>query len=198
MRTFIALELPQSIQAFVIAQQEALQDALSPDARKLLRWTPAAKAHLTLRFLGETDDAQRERLGAALTVVGASHGPLSLALEGAGCFPHCAKPSVLWLGLRGDLERLGELQAQVETAVQSAGFAPETRPFAPHLTIARVHRTSSTADRRQLGDELRQAAPASPASPVFIATEFIHMQSQLKPAGAVYTPLVRFPLTRMS
>ena len=151
-----------------------------------------------MRFLGETDDAQRERLGAALTVVGASHGPLSLALEGAGCFPHCAKPSVLWLGLRGDLERLGELQAQVETAVQSAGFAPETRPFAPHLTIARVHRTSSTADRRQLGDELRQAAPASPASPVFIATEFIHMQSQLKPAGAVYTPLVRFPLTRMS
>jgi 2'-5' RNA ligase len=198
MRTFIALELPQSIQAFVVTRQEALQDALSPDARKLLRWTPAAKAHLTLRFLGETDGAQCERLGAALSTAGASHGPLSLALEGAGCFPHCAKPSVLWLGLRGDLESLGALQAKVDTAAQSAGFAPEPRPFAPHLTIARVHRTGSAADRRQLGDEFRHAAPALPASPVFIATEFIHMQSQLKPAGAVYTPLARFQLTRIS
>ena len=198
MRTFIALELHQSIQAFVVARREALQDALSPDARKLLRWTPAAKTHLTLRFLGETDDAQCERLDAALTAVVSNHGPLSLALEGAGCFPHCAKPSVLWLGLSGDLESLSELQAQIETAVQRAGFAPETRPFAPHLTIARVHRTSSAADRRQLGDEFRQAALDSPASPVFIATEFIHMQSQLKPAGAVYTPLVRFRLTQSS
>ncbi len=196
MRTFIALELPQSIQAFIMEQQEALQGTLSPDVRKLLRWTPATKAHLTLRFLGETNDTQSERLSSALAVIGANHAPLSLALQDAGCFPHCSKPSVLWLGLGGDLKGLGELQAEVEAVARSAGFAPETRAFAPHLTIARVHRTSSVAARRQLGDEFRQAALSSSVSPVFVATEFVHMQSQLKPVGAVYTPLARFRLTQ--
>ena len=194
MRTFIAIELPSFIQEELASHQQVLQQALSVQEKKGVRWTPATNVHLTLRFLGETDAAQRTRLSESLAAIASKQAPFSLHLQGAGCFPHCSKPSVFWLGLGGDLSILHALRATVEEAVQLAGFCAESRPFAPHLTLARVQRKANTGMRRQLGATFQDVSQGWSDSTTFAVTGFVHMRSQLAPTGARYTPLKHFHL----
>jgi 2'-5' RNA ligase len=86
------------------------------------RLTPIDRWHITLHFLGESDQLEVER---ALATV-PSHGPMELQLAGAGTFGR----SVLWTGVRGDLAALATLQQAVVTAL---GAPPAD--FTPHLTV---------------------------------------------------------------
>jgi 2'-5' RNA ligase len=194
MRTFIAIELPPPLQAYVRDTQARLRRMLPPQTERTLRWTQADKVHLTLRFLGETNADQCTQLTEALNAVGAQHARLQLSLQGLGAFPQLPKPSVLWLGVAGEVSALLTLQQDIEETVHAAGFAAETRPFAPHLTIARVQRDAPNAERRRLGHLLRQTTNEKRVSPSFTAPEIVHMRSDLHPSGAVYSVLTRYRL----
>lgn len=194
MRTFIAIELPASTQRQIGERQRLLKTRLHADGLdRLVRWTAVEKMHLTLRFLGETSEEQRRQLAASLEVIAAAHPSFSLGPDILGCFPNCRRPSVIWLGMAGDLEPLSALQARVEEAARAAEFEPDERPYAPHLTIARVQRQAASKARRELGQALQETAlPASP--PPFTVNQIAFIQSVLKPSGAVYTLLGRYPL----
>ena len=195
MRTFIAIELDGSLASFVAETQAMLQRILSPASNRLVRWTHPEKAHLTLRFLGETDEDARRRITAELARVAADHDGLRLGLNKLGCFPKPQQPSVLWLGFSGDLEALQTLQSAVEMVARSAGFVAEKRAFKPHLTIGRVQRNAASAALRRLGEEFaRIAAMQDVVSPPVEVDELVYMRSDLQPTGAVYTPLARFSL----
>ena len=115
---------------------DALRSALGRE-RIPGRRVPAENWHLTLRFLGDTSAAAYQRVGDAL-----DHAPLGerfpLRLGGLGAFPRPARAAVLWLGIEEGGEALAALAATTEEAVRSAGFAPERRPFAAHLTLSRI------------------------------------------------------------
>lgn len=195
MRTFIAIELDDSLAAFVADTQTMLQRTLSPASNRLVRWTHPEKAHLTLRFLGETDEDARRQIAAEVARVAADHNALRLGLNKLGCFPKPQQPSVLWLGFTGDLAVLQALQSAVETVARDAGFAAEKRAFKPHLTIGRVQRNAASASRRRLGEEFaRIASMQEVVSPPVQVDELVYMRSDLQPTGAVYTPLARFSL----
>jgi 2'-5' RNA ligase len=101
------------------------------------KMVPPENWHLTLRFLGQTALEQRDHLVGALRNT-TFPPPFRIAFTGVGAFPRTRRAKVLWIGIDTGAETLVELAALVERAVASAGFTPESRPFHPHLTIARL------------------------------------------------------------
>jgi 2'-5' RNA ligase len=116
----------------------------------------------------------------------------TVAVEGLGVFPDVRAPRVLWVGLADQGEALRRLAADVETALEAIGFAAETKPFHPHLTLARIKERSREAGRAlAAGGMLEQAAPVGSVDVGAVAV----MKSELRPSGAVYTKLCEVPLT---
>lgn len=199
MRTFIAIALPESTRQQVTAQQRRLQQHLQTQgAGAVLRWTPTDNLHLTVRFLGETSDAQRRQVEAALHQIAGRSAPFSLAVHGLGCFPNLRRPNIVWLDFVGDLAQLQAVQRQVETAVQAAGFAAEERSFTPHLTIARAQKSASPSDQQRAGEALRRLIESQGQSQAggepFVVDHLHFIESELRPSGSVYTTLLSAPL----
>lgn len=132
-RTFVAVELGDDARA-------ALACTLARLARALpgVRWVDAPRVHLTLAFLGELDDERLDAVGAAAEEAAGLARPFTLRIAGLGMFGTPVAPQVVWAGVGGDLPRLLRLQAGLADALETRGFARETRPFAPHLTLARL------------------------------------------------------------
>lgn len=196
MRTFIAIELPLRVKECVIERQRGMQrllDAQGVDSA--FRWTPLDNLHLTLRFLGDTSDAQRRQVEAALADIAGQSSAFQLALRAAGAFPNLRKPNILWLDFGGDLDVLAPLQQHIELAAQQAGFAAEARAFTPHLTIARARKDTTPAMLARAGEALRTVTGTPlPSSTPFTVEDFRLIHSDLRPTGSVYTPLATFAL----
>lgn len=127
MRLFVALIPPAEARVELTAAVARLP------AAPRLRWTRAEQWHLTLAFLGEVDDRRREQLLPRLQRVARRHPPLTLALAGGGRFGD----RVLWTRVRGDPEALRRLVDAVRAAARRCGLSIESRPYRPHLTLAR-------------------------------------------------------------
>ncbi len=184
MRLFIAIELPEEIKRGIAAIQEKLRKSGADAA-----WTRPEGIHLTLKFLGEVPDAKVMDIRTALA--GAVSGAAGFRLEaaGAGAFPNSRNPRVLWLGVRGDLERLGALQSAVEGAMVKLGFDPEDRAFSPHLTLARIKYIRPRFSWQQAIEGIRDVQLGA-----FDAVAVSLMKSELKPSGAVYAEVGRAEL----
>ncbi len=196
-RIFIAVELPPPIQTWVHQRQTLLQAHLDDlQLSDCIHWTPVAKVHLTLRFLGDTNEVQHAHMVDSLPAIGPGQTPFSLSLQGLGCFPNWRTPSVVWVGLAGDVAALHHLQAQTEQIAQSAGFAPEHRVFSPHITVGKVRHTASQADLHKVGQALKafQSTLRNTDQPhqsdPFTVDQIVYIQSELRPEGARYTPLL--------
>src|SRR5260221_12948779 len=109
-RIFIALNLPPEMRAVVERAQQRLR--YLPGAHAM-RWTRPEQVHLTLEFLGNVSSSAIPELISAVQSAVIGITPLRLALEGAGCFPSNAKPSVVWLGMSGDIDRLTDMQRKI-------------------------------------------------------------------------------------
>jgi 2'-5' RNA ligase len=132
-RLFVAVDLDDEVRHGLAAQlAAAVGDGGIPGGAP-----PPANWHITLRFLGKTDQLAYE------TVLGrldeADLGPpFDLAFAGLGAFPRQGRATVLWLGTGDGSPALVDLAGAVEGAVVDAGFMPEERPFHPHLTLSRI------------------------------------------------------------
>jgi 2'-5' RNA ligase len=180
-RAFVALELPEPVRDALVATMGPVRGR----APGKLAWTPRDNLHLTLAFLGGSEPERLEALGEALRELGSRHAPFALELGGPGMFPNARMPSVLWVGTRQSPALTG-LQAHVAEACRKLGWALESRPFAAHLTCARVkHAAAGLA-------ELWGAARVVPAR--WNAGALSLMRSDTRPSGAAYAALARFPL----
>lgn len=131
-RLFIAIPLPQPVKNALQQYVEKLKTEFP-----FQKWVHPGDLHITLQFLGETPPQKTEQIQAELARVASAHPPISLSVEGVGSFGKPAAPSILWMGIHGDLPLLASLQADVEAAMEPLGFAREARAFRPHLTVAR-------------------------------------------------------------
>jgi 2'-5' RNA ligase len=189
LRAFISLELPQTARQAL----EGVQRELAPAGRNV-KWVRPEGIHLTLKFLGNIEEAQVEPLYQAMSQASSGCGPLRLRMKGVGAFPGLSRPRVVWVGLTGDTERLIALAQDLERRLTPLGFAPEGRPFTPHLTLGRV---------KEFGAGGKGRGPAGAKSPLseavlklsglelegFEVGELVLFRSELKPGGAVYTRL---------
>lgn len=196
MRTFVAIDLSPAVKEQMRILQRQIQVALRPiGGDHLFKWTLPEKVHVTLRFLGETSDTQTQHLAKDLHRIGAETAPFSLQLGGMGVFPNWRRLRVLWVGIEGESAALHRLQQAVEAAAQAAGFAAEDKPFAPHITLARMGKSARNDEIRSIGEFLAQAAQTITAPrTVWHVDEMVHMQSKLHSEGAIYTPIQHFAL----
>jgi 2'-5' RNA ligase len=199
-RTFIAINLPTQVLQMLAATQEQLQEYLRGQGiDRSVRWSPIKNLHLTLRFLGDTTARQREQMTARLQEVAAESSPFTLRVDGSGRglggFPNLRQPRVLWSGVGGDIETLKRVQAAVEAAAQGVGFAPEEKPYSPHLTLARAAREADRRALAKVGEAVTDIANvATESAPVdFQVDRLIFYRSELGAGGSRYTVLAELP-----
>jgi len=174
MRLFIGLPIPSET-ADTLA---ALAAQLRPSFADTLRWSAREGWHITLRFLGKTTLQQYGCVVAALHTL--HRAPVSIQPEGLATF---ARPGVLLVTVRLTPE-LAALQQAVVAATTPCGFTPESRPYRPHITLAR-------ARGRQNIEQVPLQTEMSPV-PGFLAKEILLYESQPGPGGSQYEIRERF------
>jgi 2'-5' RNA ligase len=179
MRLFVAIPLAPA----VISELSAVVAQLKPSGNGL-RWMAPDSWHITLQFLGNTETKQCGCLAARLGEVRSTPVPVHLThlsfFDRAGVFFADVR-------LTPELVVLAE---RVAVATALCGFVPESRPFHPHITLARA----KGQGRGQPLRVLEQRGLRQPAFTRFVAREFILYESHLSSAGASYEIRHRFPL----
>jgi len=183
-RSFIAIELPEKI----ISSISKIQEDLRAYGFKI-RWVRPENIHLTLKFLGNIDQADTEKVGEAITESVKGFVPFSLAAKGMGAFPSLRRPRVIWIGVSGDHEQLAGLQKRLDKKLAAIGFPEEKRLFRGHLTLGRV---KQSIDPDRFAEAMKMVGGF--ASDTFLADEIVLFKSELKPTGAVYSKLMRASL----
>ncbi|MCB0232826.1 MAG: RNA 2',3'-cyclic phosphodiesterase, partial [Anaerolineae bacterium] len=154
LRLFIAIELTEALRTSLAALQNDLKRQLSP---RVVRWTNPDGIHLTLKFLGDTPADRVEAIARAMEAAAVSFAPFSFTVAGFGCFPNLRRAKVLWVGLPEMPKALAGLQRATDLHLTRLGFDKETRSFSPHLTLGRVNKDISRADREKLVGVVAQA-----------------------------------------
>lgn len=191
MRLFVGLDIPDAIRENLARYMEDLRRA-APG----VRWVRPESLHLTLKFIGEFDEARLEELQRALAAVGGQ--PFDVSFGGVGFFTP-RSPRVFWVGVDAGYE-LPALARAVDQAAVSLGVPAEEREFNPHLTLARSgsgRPQGSPKDRdKPKMYELRALVEGKepPRFGTMTAREFCLYESKLSPGGAQYAKLARFRL----
>jgi 2'-5' RNA ligase len=188
-RAFIAIDLPAPLQTALDRTTVELRKTLRDMP---LRWVRTENIHLTLKFLGQVQAADIERIKPVLERQAAAFAPMDVSIDGFGTFPNPTKPLVLWIGLRAG-EGLAKFQTAVEADLSQLGFAPEERGFTPHLTVARVRRDHRVGNLKRIAELMAATQPPFTAAAKLDSVTLY--RSDLKPGGSVYNPLVRYSLS---
>jgi 2'-5' RNA ligase len=176
-RTFICIEIPESIKERIDHLQKALK---AIDAQ--VSWTKPSNIHLTLKFLGAVEATRIQRIARAVERATAGINRFEIEVSGTGCFPSPRNPRVLWIGFSEVPDALKQLYSKLEDELAREGFAREKRKFSPHLTIGRLRGPKNAS-------HLAEALITSGFNAeTFMANEVIVMRSDLKPTGSIYTP----------
>jgi RNA 2',3'-cyclic 3'-phosphodiesterase len=128
---FYALELPVETKEILKGKIHSLQSDLP-----FKTWVHPQDLHITLAFLGNAPEA---KINAANEVIEAAlnkQTTFKMEIDHLGIFGRKDSPRIFWLGLEKSTE-LNEVRAEVFSACVASGFTLETRPFSPHITIAR-------------------------------------------------------------
>jgi 2'-5' RNA ligase len=151
-------------------------------------WEKPEKLHITLKFLGRTEDSQLPKISKSIRQFARMRKPFRLTLTGHGVFPSLRNPRILWLGLNDIQQTLCTLAQSLIDEMAKLGFEPEKRQFKAHLTIARIKEP-------QKGAKLAETHSQMEYEPVeFRVGEIVLYESQLGPTGSVYTKLEQFQL----
>jgi 2'-5' RNA ligase len=187
-RAFVAIELPEPVKIVLARLQRSLKEIKVAS----VKWVDPQGIHLTLKFLGNIDAAEIPELSRTLREAVEGIAPFHLELGEPGVFPHMRSPRVVWVGVRGETERLCALHNRVEQALLHHGFAAEKRAFSPHLTLGRVREGAQVTELRRLVD----GVVALKADPVCFKVDSVNlMRSQLCREGAIYSCLASFGMT---
>jgi 2'-5' RNA ligase len=189
MRLFIAVEMNPSVEEAardVIGDLQTRVTRLAPRAR--ITWSAPERLHITVRFIGDADEARVQAIRTALgpTIDAAV---FDLSVEGVGAFPPKGPPRVFWAGLTEGRDGLLEVERAVSQRLETLVPA-EDRPYAPHLTLARVKEPAGLS-RATLFEGLstREFGRVH----VDAITLF---ESRLSSEGATHVPLQRSALRR--
>ena len=182
-RSFIAIELPDELKVGLAELEAQLKQGKPPS----VKWVDPSSIHLTLKFLGNIAVDRISAITRAMEEATRELSPFQLKVTGLGVFPNLKRVQVVWVGIGGEVDKLGQLQQRIESNLVPLGFTAESRRFTPHLTLARLRDRASADERQRFGQLI--------ASTKFEAVYTIKvdalnlMRSQLTREGAIYSRL---------
>ena len=183
LRCFIAIEIPETIKKSIADIIDTLKKSGSD-----IKWVPNENIHITLQFLGETEESLIPDIKEALYKILAPYSPFYIKIAGVGCFPSEKRPRVIWVGLE-ESQALRNLYKDIATEMVKFGYQKEERGFTPHVTIGRVK------SNRNMGELLRRLEEFKVADfPGFEVQNIRLMKSELKPSGAKHYCLAEIPI----
>ena len=178
LRLFVAFDVSTDAADAVARAVEPWVTAL-PTAR----WVPRENWHVTVKFLGQTWPRLEGWIRERVRDVARRHGPAPTRLTAMGSFPGRGRARVLWAGMDDETGALRRIAAALDEALRRE-FRPETRPFSPHLTVAR----SEPPVRLPEGF----VAPLPPVA--FTVDRVVLFRSHLRRPAPRYEPIEAFPL----
>jgi 2'-5' RNA ligase len=189
-RSFIAIELPEVVKTGL----QQLQTELTLPRYSFVKCVAPEGIHLTLKFLGNISAQKVTDVTGVMEQASQVVNPFQLQLTEVGAFPNMRRPRVLWVGIKGEVDKLVGWQQRIDNGLVPLGFAKEARPFTPHLTLARLRGNCSPGDRLNFGEMFAKAHVEVDYN--FTVSSLNLMKSQLFPAGAVYSRLAEVKLKR--
>jgi 2'-5' RNA ligase len=174
-RLFAAIRPPAFVRAQLLALMHGISDA---------RWQDDDQLHITLRFIGEVETMIAEDVATALNSV--DFPGFDVALSGVGIFSQGDRRGSLWVGIT-PAEQLAALHRKIDAVLVRLGLEPERRKYLPHITIARLNRSSGPVENFI-------AAHAGLTSEPFPVRDFSLIESTLEPDGARYETVAQIPL----
>jgi len=180
-RSFIAIELPDELKLELTQLEARLKLGKQP----WVKWVDPYSIHLTLKFLGSIAADRIGEITRAMEEAVQGIPPFHLEVKDLGVFPNLRRVQVAWVGMGGEVDKLGQLQQRIESNLVPLGFAPESRPFTPHLTLARL-RDQAPLDERQGFGQLIANTKFEAAYTIEVDAINL-MRSQLTREGAIYS-----------
>ena len=157
-----------------------------------IKWTVPDNYHITLAFLGDTEEGKIQILGDLAEKSCAGSGEFDFFLRGAGVFRSPKEPRVIWVGIQ-ESEKLIQLAELVNSAVKMSGINIEEKSFRPHLTIGRLKRLQSQDILKSLLKKYEDTEIQ-----VILVKEVILFESITKPTGPFYSALRKFRVSQGS
>jgi 2'-5' RNA ligase len=182
-RSFIAIELPDELKLELTRLETRLKSAKQP----WVKWVNPAGIHLTLKFLGNIAADMTGEITRVMEEAVQGIPPFHLEVRELGVFPNLKRVQVAWVGISGEVDKLSQLQKQIETSLTPLGFAPESRPFTPHLTLARLRDQALPDERQRFGQLI--ASTKFEVSYTIEVDAISLMRSQLTREGAIYSQI---------
>ncbi len=180
-RSFIAIELPDELKL----ELSQLVAQLKSGEQSWVKWVDPYNIHLTLKFLGNVAVDKLDDITGALEKAAQGIAPFHLEIKELGVFPNLRRVQVAWVGISGEVDKLAQLQQRIESNLAPLGFAPESRPFVPHLTLARLRDQALLAERQRFG-QLITGTKFEAANAIKVNALSL-MKSQLTREGAIYS-----------
>lgn len=178
MRLFIAAPLSQRVET----ELENIIYHLKKVAGNI-RWVKPAYIHLTIKFLGETNQSSIKSLTEIIDNVSSTTSISEFEIAKLGGFPSLIRPKALWAGLDGDQAQLERLAGQVDERVHELGFEKETRKFRPHLTLGRIKKPEAIPELAEFIEQFE-------IEPIPVKIDRLTLfVSTLTPQGPIYEKL---------
>lgn len=139
--------------------------------------------HLTLKFLGDTDESLIDRIEEITNNSVKETKPFEIQLKGAGVFPNERYIKVIWIGIENG-ENISKIAGKIDDELSNLGFKREKRKFSAHLTIARVRNVKNKDELIRIIEKYKEVEFAN------IGVNSIKLKkSDLTPKGPIYKTL---------
>jgi len=179
-RSFIAIDIPQSIKNIIARVQSDFKESGAD-----VKWVNPELIHLTLKFLGNIKEEQIDEIKKSMIKSVKGITPFFMTLRDIGVFPNIRYPRVIWMGLEDKTERLLILQKNIEENLNILGFTPEERKFSPHLTIGRL---KSLKGKSRLANMIHAKKDMNIDGSISV-NKINLMKSELRVTGPIYSVL---------
>ena len=134
MRIFLSIPVPSEVKSI-----KQMLTSTCENERVEIRWVKHNNLHLTVQFLGSVSDDIVTQIGIEVENVVSSIKPFTLTVSETGCFPNTFKPSILYLGVGGNIKALKALIVKINDKISQIGFKKDLESFTPHITIAKIN-----------------------------------------------------------
>jgi RNA 2',3'-cyclic 3'-phosphodiesterase len=178
-RSFLALEIPKDIVDYLGSVADRLEKRTEG-----IRWVRNEGIHITVKFLGEIEEALAETMREVLGPVGGRHGPIGARLGQLDAFPGRRSARVIVVKLQEGVENIQAIFSDIEDGLEAIHVEREKRGLVPHITLG----------RRRIPKPFPNGDPMPVEEREFLVENLVLFKSTLTPGGAIYAPIWKIKL----